>query len=149
MKTINKIGIFVYYLCVILITILLVSFVFDIVIRRLVVSEEAKQNSMLKTHPKYFYFELIVVWVLLFILSIYAKYQLNEWSKKKVTTFVEKNGENKNYSDLYKEVEYLAKVDIIIIVGFLIVMFGSNSHSVGEKMALINEDIGLFADTFI
>lgn len=147
MKTINKIFIFIYYLSVILITLVLMSFVFDIVIRRLVV---ANTDTNTNTKSKYFYVELVFVWICLFGLSMLEKYYINQWSKKTITTLVEKN-EDKifKYEDLYLEVEHLVKIDIVIIVGFLIVIFNSNSHTVKEKMTLLNEDFGLFADTFI
>ncbi len=146
MKTINKIFIFVYYICVIIITLALISFASDIVIRRLVI---ANTDTETNTKSKYFYTELVFVWIGLIFASIWARHHINTWSKNTITTLVEKNGETSPRNELYAEVDHLVRINIIIIVGFLIVLFGSSTHSFREKMMLMNEDFGLFAETFI
>lgn len=150
MKIINKIFIFIYYVCVILITLVLMSFVFDIVIRRLALPNMYNStNTDSNTKSIYFYMELVGIWVGLICLTIWIKYNINQWSKKKITALVEKNGETLKYDDLYSEVDHLVKIDIVVIVGFLIVVFNSNSYTIKEKITLLNEDIGLFVETFI
>ena len=140
MRTINKILIFIYYTCIIILTVILLSFIFKIVIGRLLT------NSNIPSRTTYYYLELITVWGILITISLYIKYNISQYSKSTITTLVEKNGENKSYFDLYTDVEELASFDIIIIVGFLIVFLNSYQHTYTEKMSLLNEDIGLFSD---
>ena len=141
MKIINQIFIFIYYVCVIVLTITLLSGIFNIVIGRLLTKSDSK--------TKYYYIELISVWVILIAVSSYIKYNISSYSKKTITTLVKKNGEEKNYNDLYVDFEQLEKFDVIIIVGFLVVFLNSGLHTMTEKMSLLNEDIGLFSDIFI
>lgn len=141
MKLINQFMVFIYYSCIILLTILFLSYIFGIVIGRILFESN-------KT--RYYYLELIVVWSILIIFSFYFKYNFNSYSKKTIVTYVEKHDNDyKDYGDLSDQIEKLSKFDIVFIVGFLIVYFNSYQHTQKEKIKLLNEDIGFFTDLFI
>ena len=90
-----------------------------------------------------------MVWILLIVLSLFIKYNLNLYSKPIITILVEKNGENKNYNELYNEINLLQKFDFIIILGFFIIFFNSRAHTNNEKLSLLREDFGLFYEVFV
>ena len=142
MKLINEFIVFVYYFCVILFTITFLSYIFGIVVGRILL--ESNINT------RYYYLELITVWGILIIFSFYFKFNFNKYSKKTITTYVEKHDNDyKNYDDLSDQIEKFSKFDIVIIVGFLIVYFNSYQHTQTEKLKLLNEDIGFFSDLFV
>lgn len=142
MKLINEFIVFVYYFCVILFTITFLSYIFGIVVGRILL--ESNINT------RYYYLELISVWGILIIFSFYFKINFNKYSKKTITTYVEKHDNDyKDYDDLSDQIEKFSKFDIVIIVGFLIVYFNSYQHTQNEKLKLLNEDIGFFSDLFV
>ena len=142
MKLLNEFIIFVYYACIIILTIVLLSYIFGIVIGRVLLDSNHK--------TRFYYLELIIVWGILIILSIYFKYNFNAYSKKTIKIYVEKNDTDyKDYADLSDQLDKLSKFDIVIIVGFLIVYFNSIQHTQEKKLNLLNEDIGIFTDLFI
>lgn len=142
MKLINEFIVFVYYFCVILFTITFLSYIFGIVVGRILL--ESNINT------RYYYLELISVWGILIIFSFYFKFNFNKYSKKTITTYVEKHDNDyKDYDDLSDQIEKFSKFDIVIIVGFLIVYFNSYQHTQNEKLKLLNEDIGFFSDLFV
>ena len=142
MKLINEFIVFVYYFCVILFTITFLSYIFGIVVGRILL--ESNINT------RYYYLELITVWGILIIFSFYFKFNFNKYSKKTITTYVEKHDNDyKDYDDLSEQIEKFSKFDIVIIVGFLIVYFNSYQHTQNEKLKLLNEDIGFFSDLFV
>lgn len=142
MKLLNEFIIFVYYACIVVLTIILLSYIFGIVIGRVLLSSNDK--------TKYYYLELIVVWGILIIISIYFKYNFNTYSKKTIIVYMEKHdSDHKDSPDLSEQIDKLVKFDIIIIVGFFIVFLNSFQHTHKEKLTFLNEDIGFFTDLFI
>lgn len=142
MELINKFVVFIYYSCIILFTITFLSYIFGIVIGRILLETNNR--------TRYYYLELIAVWGILLIFSFYFKYNFNKYSKKTITIYVEKHDKDyRDYDDLSEQIEKFSKFDIIIIVGFLIVYFNSNQHAQNEKLKLLNEDIGFFTDLFV
>ena len=142
MKILNKFIIFIYYFCVIILTVILLSYIFGIVVGRIFFESNHK--------TKYYYLELITVWGILLIVSIYIKFNFNTYGKKNITVYMEKNDTNYiDYNDLSDQINELEKFDIIIIIGFLIVFFNSFHHSQTKKLSLLNEDIGFLFDLFI
>ena len=139
MKIHHELMIFVYYLCIIFLTMILFSFVFNIVTRRLFGDNPNK--------TKLYYLEIFIIWAILTSIIFYYKININEYSKKKITKYVNSNGENGNYDDLYNEINNLEKFDIIVILGFVIIFIGSHHHTFKEKISLLNEDIGIIAET--
>ena len=142
MKLINEFVIFVYYTCIILITVTFLSWIFSVVIGRILLESNHK--------TRFYYCELIMVWMILLFFSFYFKYNLNNYSKNTIKTYVEKYDDDyKDYNDLSDQIEKFIKFDIVIIVGFLIVYFNSYQHTQSEKIKLLNEDISFFTDIFI
>lgn len=142
MKLLNEFIIFIYYLSIILLTIILLSFIFGIVMSRVLTESNHK--------TKFYYLELISVWIILITLSVYIKYNFRIYSKKTITIYVEKNDNDyNNFNDLVEQIDEFAKFDIIIIVGFIIVFLNSYQHSQNEKIKLLNEDLGFFIDLFV
>jgi hypothetical protein len=142
MKLTNKFIVFVYYTCVILITVTFLSWIFGIIIGRILLEPNHK--------TRYYYIELIMVWGILLIFSFYIKYNFNNYTKKTILTYVEKHDNDyKDYNDLSDQIEKFTKFDIVIIIGFLLVYFNSYQHTQTEKFKLLNEDIGFFTDMFI
>lgn len=144
MKFHNKIIIFIYYFSIIILTIILLSFVFGIVTKRLFLESNAHTNT------KYYYLELVIVWLILIMLSAHIKYNFSQYSRKTINIYMEKNDHDYlNNDDLTNQINALVKFDLTIIVGFLIVFINSHQHTHKEKLNLLNEDIGLFSDLFI
>jgi hypothetical protein len=142
MRLLNEFIVFVYYSCIIILTIILLSYIFGIVIGRILSESNHK--------TKYYYLELIGVWVILIFISIYIKHYFNEYGKKTIKIYVEKHDSDyKDWSDKSDQIEQLGKFDIVIIVGFIIVYFYSYQHTQEEKLGLLNEDIGFFTDLFV
>ena len=142
MKLLNELVVFVYYLCIIILTIILISLIFGIIVKRILLESNHK--------TKYYYLELIVVWGILIIISIYVKYNFSQYSKNTIKIYVEKHDSDyKDLLDLSEQIDKLSKFDIVIIVGFLIVYFNSYQHTQKEKLNLLNEDIELFIDFFM
>jgi hypothetical protein len=138
MKFENKILIFVYNLIVIVLTFILFSFVFNIIINRII--KDNNQNTRI------FYLEIFVTWLILILITFYAKHNLSSYSKKKLTEIAKSNGEIDDYDTLYSKIDELEKFDVIIIVGFIVVFVGSYQHSWKEKLSLFNEDLGIMAE---
>ncbi len=69
----------------------------------------------------------------------------NQFSKKNLTHYISSNGENGEYSDIYSQIDEMEKFDLVIIIGFIIIFFGSQQHTYTEKLSLLNEDIGLIS----
>jgi|688.fasta_scaffold252840_2 hypothetical protein len=140
MKIQHELMIFVYYLCVIFLTMILFSFVFGVITKRLFGSNPDK--------TKLYYFEIFLVWSILAFITFYSKIHINEYSKKKISTFVELRGENGTHEQIQNEIDYLEKFDVVVILGFIIIFIGSRGHTFTEKLSLLNEDIGIMAETF-
>lgn len=142
MKLLNEYIVFIYYTCIVIITIIFLSYLFGIVIGRILLGSNHK--------TRYYYLELITVWGILITVSLYLKHNFKIYSKNTITTYVEKHDNDYiDYADLSNQIDKLEKFDIIIIVGFLIVFFNSFHHTYKEKLGLLNEDIGFFTDLFI
>lgn len=140
MKIEHQIIIFVYFLCVIVITMVLFSFVFNTIATRLF------GNYPQKT--KIYYMEIFSIWLILVYIMFNFKINFNQFSKKNLTNYVSSNGEIGEYSDIYSQIDEMQKFDIVIIVGFIIIFFGSSHHTYKEKLSLLNEDFGIISDTF-
>ena len=140
MKIYHELMIFVYYLCIIFLTMILFSYVFNIITLRLFGKEQNK--------TKLYYFEIFVIWLILACITFYCKINVNNWGKKNITEFIKSNGEIKEYEELYREINNLEKFDIIVILGLVIIFVGSQHHTYKEKLSLLNEDIGIIAETF-
>jgi uncharacterized membrane protein len=140
MKFENKILIFTYNLIVIVLTFILFSFVFNIVINRIIKYNNQNENTRI------FYLEIFVAWLILILLTFYLKHNISSYSKKKLTEIAKSNGEIDDYDTLYSKIDELEKFDIIIIVGFIVVFVGSYQHSWKEKLSLFNEDLGIMAE---
>lgn len=140
MKIKDKIIIFVYFSCVIVFTMLLFSFIFNIITKRLF------KNYPTKT--KIYYLEIFLIWLILAYCMYNLKTNVNQFSKNQLSNYVIKNGDDSNYFDLYKEIDEFEKFDMIIIIGFFAIFFGSHQHSYKEKLTLFNEDIGIISEAF-
>lgn len=140
MKIEHEILIFVYFLCIIIITMILFSFVFNIITKRLF--------GNYPTKTKIYYLEIFSIWLILAFVMFNIRTNINRYSKKEITNYVKSNGENQEYPDLYKEIDEMEKFDLVIIVGFFIIFIGSQQHSYNEKLSLLNEDIGVFSEAF-
>ena len=142
MNLLNEFIVFIYYTCIVILTIILISYIFGIVVKRILLESNHK--------TRYYYLEFITVWVILIIVSVYLKYNFKTYSKKTITTYVEKHDNDYiDYIDLSEQIDKLEKFDVIIIVGFLIVFLNSFHHTQTEKLNLLNEDIGFFSELFI
>lgn len=139
MKIYYELIIFVYYLCVIFLTVILFSFAFNTVTKRLF------GNNPDKT--KLYYFEIFLIWVLVTGLIFNLKINFNKYNKKKITEYIKSNNENRIYDDIYDEINNLEKFDIVLILGLVIIFVSSHHHTYKEKLRLLNEDIGLVAET--
>lgn len=138
MKLENKLLIFTYNLTVIVLTFILFSFVFNIVVNRIL-----KDNT---PNTKIYYLEIFLAWLILILITFYIKYNLSTYSKKKLTEIAKLTGEPDDYDTLYSKIEELEKFDVIIIIGFIVVFIGSQQHSWKEKLSLFNEDLGIMAE---
>lgn len=141
MKTKHKIIIFVYFSCVIVITMLLFSFVFNTITKRLF--------GNYPTKTKIYYLEIFLIWLILAYCMYNLRTNVNHYSKNELTNYIEKDGEDEsNHIDLYKEIDEFEKFDMIIIIGFFAIFIGSTQHTYKEKLSLLNEDIGIISEAF-
>ena len=138
MKTEHQILIFVYYLCIIVITMVLFSFVFNTITTRLFGSYPKK--------TKIYYMEIFGIWLILVYLMFNLRTNINTISKKNLTHYVKNNGENGEYSDIYSQIDEMEKFDMLIIIGFIIIFISSQQHTYKEKLSLLNEDIGIIGE---
>ena len=138
MKIEHQFLIFVYYLCIIVITMTLFSFVFNTITTRLF------GNYPHKT--KIYYMEIFGIWLILVYVMFNVKTNMNLVSKKKLTNYISSNGETGEYSDIYSQIDEMEKFDMLIIIGFIIIFFGSQQHTYREKLSLLNEDIGIICE---
>lgn len=138
MKTEHQLLIFVYFLCIILITMVLFSFVFGTVTTRLFGDYPKK--------TKIYYAEFFGIWLILMYLMINVRTSVNAVSKKHLAYYMSLNGEIGEYSDIYSKIDELEKFDMLIIIGFIIIFFGSQQHTYKEKLSLLNEDIGIIRE---
>jgi hypothetical protein len=136
----HKVIIFIYYLCIIILTMILFGFVFGVVTNRLLGSGS---NS---SETKYYYLEVIGIWIVLLTGMIYIKYNLNQFSKKNITEYVESKELLKSYDEYYLEIDDLIKFDTVIIIGFIIIFFGSIHNTFKEKIKLLNEDLAIASE---
>jgi hypothetical protein len=137
MKTEYQLLIFAYFLCVIVITILLFSFVFNTIATRLF------GNYPQKT--KIYYLEIFGIWLIFVYIMFNIRTNFNQFSKKNLTHYISSNGENGEYSDIYSQIDEMEKFDMVIIIGFIIIFFGSQQHTYTEKLSLLNEDIAIIS----
>lgn len=138
MKTEHEFLIFVYYLCIILITMILFSFIFNIITSRLFGDYPKK--------TKIYYMEFFGIWLILMYLMINFRKKINTESKKHLTDYVRSNGEIGEYSYIYSQIDELEKFNMLIIIGFIVIFIGSQQHTYREKLLLLNEDIGVFGE---
>lgn len=138
MKIEHQFLIFVYYLCIIVITMTLFSFVFNTITTRLF------GNYPHKT--KIYYMEIFGIWLILVYVMFNVKTNMNLVSKKKLTNYISSNGETGEYSDIYSQIDEMEKFDMLIIIGFIIIFFCSQQHTYKEKLSLLNEDIGVIGE---
>ena len=141
MKTKHELLIFVYFLCVIVITMLLFSFVFNTVTTRLFGDYPKK--------TKIYYMEIFGIWLVLVYLMFNLRTNVNFISKKNLTHYMSSNGENGEYSDIYSQIDELEKFDMLIIIGFIVIFIGSQQHTYREKLLLLNEDIGVIGEAIV
>jgi len=118
---------------------ILFSFVFNTITKRLFGTDPTK--------TKLYYFEMFLIWALMACLMFYHKANINEYNKKKITEHMKSNGENDTYENVHNEINNIEKFDIVVILGFIIIFIGSQHHSFNEKLSLLNEDIGIVAET--
>ncbi len=140
MKILHEFTINVYFLCVIIITMILFSFVFNTITVRLF------GNYPNKT--KIYYLEIFGIWLILAYSIFNIKSNVNRYSKKEITRYVKANGETEKYDTLYNQIDEMEKFDMIIIIGFLAIFVGSQQHSYKEKLFLLNEDIVISLEMF-
>ena len=138
MKTKHQIFIFVYFLCVIMMTMVLFSYVLNTITTRLFGSYPKK--------TKIYYMEIFGIWSILVYLMFNLRTNVNSISKKHLAHYVKTNGENDEYSDIYSQINELEKFDVLIIVGFIIIFFGSQQHTYKEKLSLLIEDIRIMGE---
>ena len=140
MKTQNKLLVFIYFFCIIVITMILFSFIFNIITKRLLGS------SPIKT--KFYYLEMFGVWLILAYIMFNIRTNINNYSKKEITKYVKSNGETGDYNYLYNEIDELGKFALVLIIGLFIIFVGSQQHTYKEKLKLFNEDIAIIAESF-
>jgi uncharacterized membrane protein YjgN (DUF898 family) len=138
MKIQNKLFIFVCFFCIIIITMILFSFVFNVITKRLFGTNPIK--------TKLYYLEMFGTWLILAYIMFNIRTNVNEYSKKEMTKYVKSNGETDDY--LYDEIDELGKFALVLIIGFFIIFIGSRQHTYKEKLGLLNEDIAIIADSF-
>jgi hypothetical protein len=141
MKINHKIIIFFNYLCIIILTMILFSFIFNIITKRLF------GNVELKT--KYYYIEIFSILIILAIILLYLKINIIKYNNKKIIQYIKLNDINTEYKNLYTEINDLGKLYLIFIIGGLILFLGYKQHTFKEKVSLLNEDLTLFSETFI
>lgn len=139
MKIYHELIIFCYYLCLIFLTIILFSFIFNIITKRLF------GNNPNKT--KLYYLEIFLLWIIMAYLIFYSKMYFNEYNKSKITNFIKYNSENESYDDVHNQINNLEKFDIVVILGLVIIFICSQQHTFNEKLLLLNEDISILAET--
>ena len=140
MKLYNELLVFVYFFCIIVISMILFSFIFNIITKRLFVQNPVKS--------KLYYLEIFGIWLILVYVMFNIITNVNKYSKKEITKYVKSNGEINDYDYLYNEIDELGKFSMVLIIGFFIIFIGSQQHTFKEKLKLLNEDIGLIAETF-
>lgn len=140
MKLYNELLVFVYFFCIIVISMILFSFIFNIITKRLFVQNPVKS--------KLYYLEIFGIWLILVYVMFNIRTNVNKYSKKEITKYVKSNGEINDYDYLYNEIDELGKFSMVLIIGFFIIFIGSQQHTFKEKLKLLNEDIGLIAETF-
>lgn len=138
MKIEHQFLIFVYYLCIIVITMVLFSFVFNTITTRLFGDYPNK--------TKIYYMEIFGIWIIFVYVMFNVRTNVNLVSKKKLTNYMSSNGETGEYSDIYSQIDKMEKFDMLIIIGFIIIFFGSQQHTYKEKLSLLNEDIGVIGE---
>jgi len=129
---------FVYFFCIIIISIILFSFVFNIITKRLFGTNPYK--------TKIYYLEIFGIWMILAFIMFNIRTNLNLYSKKYFTKYMKSNGENEEYINIYNQIDELEKFDMIVIIGFFIIFIGSNQHTYNEKLTLLNEDFSLIGE---
>ena len=143
MKTEHEILIFVYFLCIIVITIILFSFIFNAITTRLF------GNYPIKT--KIYYLEIFSIWLILVYIMLNIKININRFSKKNLTHYVSSNGELGNYTDIYSQIDQIEKFDMLIIIGFVVIFLNYHHNPKNiykDKLSSLNEDIGIIGAVF-
>lgn len=140
MRTEHTILIYVYFFCIIVLTMILFSFVFSIITKRIF------GNYPQKT--KIYYLEIFGIWSIMVYLMYNFRSGLNRYSKKHLTHYLRANGEIGEYEEIYSQIDSMEKFDLLLIVGFFIIFIGSAEHTYKEKLSLLNEDIGIVGEAF-
>lgn len=140
MKITHQLIINVYFLCVIIITMVLFSFAFNTITKRLF--------GNYPTKTKMYYLEIFGIWLILVCVAFNIKININHYGKDKITHYIKENGEIEKNDVLYKQIDEIEKMDLIIIIGFFAIFIGSQRHSYKEKLSLLNEDIGIVSEIF-
>lgn len=138
MKTKHQLLIFVYFMCTMLITMLLFTLSFNTIGTRLF------GNYPKKT--KMYYLEMFGIWLILAYVIFNIRTGINHIGKKKLTTYLSSNGEIGEYNVIYSQIDSMEKFDMLLIIGFVIIFIGSQQHTWKEKLTLLNEDIGVIGD---
>ena len=140
MKIQNKLLVFVYFFCIIVITMILFSFIFNVITKRLFGSGPFK--------TKIYYLEMFGVWLILAYIMFNIRTNINNYSIKEITKYVKTNGETDDYDYLYDEIDELGKFALVLIIGLFIIFVGSQQHTYKDKLKLLNEDIALIGESF-
>jgi len=128
--------IFIYYLCVIFLTMILFSFIFSIISNRLFGKNPNK--------TKLYYLEMFAIWIIIAGLIFYYKMNLNEYNKDKIAKFINFNEKNETYENIHDQIDNLEKFDIVVIFGFVLIFTFSQHHSFNEKITLLKDDLSIF-----
>lgn len=140
MKITHQLIINTYFLCVIIITMVLFSLAFNTITERLF--------GNYPTKTKMYYLEIFGIWLILVCVAFNIKININRYGKDKITHYIKENGEIEKNDVLYKQIDEIEKMDLIIIIGFFAIFIGSQQHSYKEKLSLLNEDIGIVTEIF-
>jgi hypothetical protein len=100
------------------------------------------------TKTKMYYLEIFGIWLILVCVAFNIKININRYGKDKITHYIKENGEIEKNDVLYKQIDEIEKMDLIIIIGFFAIFIGSQQHSYKEKLSLLNEDIGIVTEIF-
>lgn len=130
----------IYFFCVITITIILFSFIFNIITKRLFGTDPIK--------TKLYYLEIFGVWLILAYLMYNLRTKINKYSKKQLTKYVSLSNKNDTYENIYDEIDQMEKFNMIVIIGFVAIFIGSQQQTYKEKLFLLNEDIGILGEAF-
>lgn len=140
MKINNHLLIFVYFSCLIMLSIILFSLMFNNITKELLGNFPVKN--------KIYYWEIFLIWIILVYIIFNIKNYVNYYGKNNIKKYIMSNEKNIGLEYIDNEIDEIMKFDILIISGFIAIFLSSKYNNYNEKLTALNEDIGIISEVF-